>query len=577
MPPFRRRPSGAPQPPRTTRLPGAGSVSPEPPPRADWPPATAPDPPLPEPPAPDPAPAGKPRLVDVLGRFTAAARALAFAEQVTLAQPDGADCYQGGDGGWWVAARLPLGPAREMAGLGGGTLYVATAGGFAVDRGWGDEPAGGQAARLPELTRVTLVDLVQVAGLHPVPVTPLRAACVLVPGHLVRGVVERALDLGLRATYQLVTLDPLFAADRPGAGRASYAVWLTAQPVVRQPGARPSGATAEALPAALLSALADDPFALVCRPVDRTLLIGYGHGSPLSDGALARLVAATGDETWLLAPPPDGCARVTPVGTPLDAADLVDLDAAHRLLDVGTDQLHAEPPGARGPEPRPLTLVPTTAHRAPVDAVLLDDADLDCLPLLLAGDPLADAALLIRGAGRHLLTAPGGLLTELPVGEPLTCIGPGSVYLPLGFRLDPPVGPSARAVLFKPDRRVAQVVLRDIRLGYDLETAEPLWRLWAGTVPDLDLQLGREELADLDSAAAQIGDPPRAEDRSRSLIGRLTTRPRPDPEPEPGAWRQQAYLAERAGDYAVAAQLYARHNEPLRAARMWEREAREKY
>jgi hypothetical protein len=576
MPPFRRRPPGEPRPPWPTRLPGAGSVSPEPQGHG-WPaqpaPQPAPEPPLPEPPAPEPA-AGEPRPFEVLGRFAAAARALTFAEQaMQAAQRDGADCYLAGDGSWWVAATLPLGPAREMAGLGGGRLYVATADGFAADRGWGDEPSG-QAASLPGRTPVPLLDLVRVAGLHPAPVVPLREACVLVPGHLVRDVVERAQDLGLRATYELVTLDPLFAADRPGAARASYAVWLSAQPA---PGPRSPGAVAETLPAALLSALADDPFALVCRPVERALLIRYGHASPLSDGALARLVAVAGDETWLLAPPPDGCARVTQAGAPLDAASLVELGPPHRLLDAGADQAHAEPLGAGGPAPRPLTLVPTTAHRAQVDAVLLDDADLDCLPLLLAGDPLADAALLIRGTARHLVTAPGGLLTELPVGEPLTCVGPGSVYLPLGFRLDPPVGPSARAALFKPDRRIAQVVLRDTRLGYDLETAEPLWRLWAGAVPELDLQLGRQELADLDRAAAQIGDPPRAEDRSRSLIGRLRTRPHPEPEPDPAAWRQEAYQAERAGDYAAAASLYARHNEPLRAARMWEREAREKY
>jgi hypothetical protein len=225
---------------------------------------------------------------------------------------------------------------------------------------------------------------------------------------------------------------------------------------------------------------------------------------------------------------------------------------------------------------RPLTLARAAARAGRVDAVLLDDADLGCLPLLLTGDPLADTAVLIRGAARHLMTAPGGLLTELAVGEPLTCVGPGSVYLPTGFRLDPPLGPAARAALLEPDKRIAQVLLPDARLGYDLDAAEPIWMLWAGPVPELDAGLPPQALADLDQAAREIGEPPRAPERSRSLFTRARRRPA-EPEPSPSAWRQEAFQAERERDYVAAAQLYARHNEPLRAARMWEREAEEKY
>lgn len=616
--PMRRRRDDGPAP----RPPGAGSVSPEPPPSAGGPPETLPyQEPLPEPP-PEPEPPGEPRPVDVLARFAAAARALAFAEQaMQAAQRDSADCYRAGDGSWWVAARVPLGTAREMSGLGDGRLYVRVADGYAADRGWGDAAAGGPAAALPDLAPVTLLGLVRVAGLHRVPARPLRETCVLAPGYLVRGVLERAQDLRLRVTYQLARLDPLFGTGvaeapagaeniavsgspagpggtGPGGGgtapRACYAVWLTAGPASGQPAARTGPGQAstgqEVLPAALLSALADDPFLLVCRPVERTLLIGYGTASPLSDRALAQLVAAEGGGTWLLAAGPDGCARVTWDGEPLDADGLAELGPAHALIDLAGDQPYAEAAAAaHGPVPRPLTLVPAGARAARVDAVLLDDADLDCLPLLLAGDPLADVAVLIRGgtghdhgagsgrrAARHLLTAPGGLLTELAVGEPLTCVGPGSVYLPAGYRLDPPVGPAARAALLRPDTRIAQVLLADVRLGYDLDAAEPVWGLWAGPVPELDLQLPRAALADLDHAAREIGEPAGAPERPRPLINRLWPRPA-QPQADPAAWRLQAYQAERDRDYVTAAQLYARNNEPLRAARMWEREAEEKY
>jgi hypothetical protein len=548
------------QPPRPPRLPGAGSVSPESAPGTGRP-AAAPVPePDPGPPLPEPA---EPAAYEVLARFATAARALSFAEQaMRAAQRDSADCFRGADGSWWVAATLLLGPAREMSGLGEGRLYVSVAGGFTADRGWGDDPAAGQAATLPDRTRVTLLDLVQVAGLHRVPPAPLQEASVLAPGYLVRGVLERAQDLRLRASYQLVQLDPLFGTA--GVSRSCYAVWLA------------TAAGREALPVTLLSALADDPFTLVCRRIDRTLLVDYGTASPLSDQGLTRLVAAEGGGTWLLARPPDGCARVTWADEPLDAAGLVELGPAHALVDLDGNQPYAEASAAAPPVPRPLTLAPAAARAARVDAILLDDTDLEFLPLLLAGDPLADTAILIRGATRHLLTAPGGLLTELSVGEPLTCVGPGSLYVPTGFRLDPPLGPAARAAIFRPDKRIAQVLRPDARLGYDLDAAEPVWVLWAGPVPELDSSLPRQALADLDQAAREIGEPPRVPDRRRSLLNRI--RPRPaDPEPDPSAWRQQAFQAERDRDYVTAAQLYARHNEPLRAARMWEREAAEKY
>jgi hypothetical protein len=556
-------PPGSPLP--RGRRPGPSSVSPEPPPSDRGAAAMPPEDLLT---AAERSAPSEPGPCDVIARFATAAGALGFAEQVMqAAQLDSADCYQAGDGAsWWVAARLTLGAAREMADLGGGRLYVRSGDGVVQDlvvqdRGWGDDPPPGPGVELPELAGTGLLDLVRVAGLHPVPDRPLPAACVLAPGYLVPGIVDRAVDLGLRVTYRLATLDPLFEAAPP---RASYGVWLSTGP--RQ----------EALPGGLLSALRDDPFCLVCRPAGEALLIGHGTASPLSDRSLTRLVGAAGGGTWLLAAPPDGCARVTWEGEPMDAVALVRRGPAHALTGLDASQPYAEPAGRPSlPEPRPLTVVPGGTRAAAVDAVLLNDADLDCLPLLLAGDPLADIAFLIRGAGRHLLAAPGGLLTDLPVGEPLTCVGPGSLYLPTGWRLDPPVGPAARAVLFEPDAETAQVVLRDARLGYRLDAAQPLWRLWAGPVPDLDPQLPRSALADLEQAAREIGEPAPVPERPRSLLSRLRG-PRPAEPAGAAEWRRQAHQAELARDYVAAAQLYARHSEPLRAARMWERDAEEK-
>jgi hypothetical protein len=548
------------QPAPSPRLPGAGTVEPVGSGPVGSEPAVHAEPPPPAPPT-----QHEPEPFDVVARFGTAAGALAFAGQAMQARElDSVPCYRSdADQSWLVEVRLTLNSVREMADLAAGRLYVKTPGGYVRDRGWGEEPGPGPLEELPAAVKVGLLELVRVAGLHPAQERPLREAYVLVPGYLVPGVLERGLELRLRVTYQQVRLEPLF--DTGAQARVCYAVRLAAVPSRTE------------LPAMLLAALRDDPFSLVCRSMEQALLIGYATASPLSDRALARLVAAAGDETWLLAGPPDGCARVSWIDEPLDAANFVRLAPAHALTDVDGSQPYAESADESWPpRPRPLTLVHATA-RTSVDAVLLDDADLDCLPLLLAGEPLADFAFLIRGASRHLLSAPGGLLAELAVGEPLTCVGPGGIYLPVGCRLDPPVGPRARAILFQPDESTAQVVLPDARLVYDLDAREPVWRLWAGPVPVMDPQLPSSARTGIEQVALEVGDRTQARVKDQpSLLSGFRRRTAPPP-PDPSAWREEAFQAERQRNYATAAQLYARNSEPLRAARLWEREAEEEY
>ena len=111
-----------------------------------------------------------------------------------------------------------------MADLGAGRLYVRER--ARVHPG----PRRGATIWVPNppscrtLARAELLDLVRAAGLHRVPDGPLREACVLVPGYLVPGVLERAVDLRLRASFQQARLDSLFDAAVPS--RICYGVWL---------------------------------------------------------------------------------------------------------------------------------------------------------------------------------------------------------------------------------------------------------------------------------------------------------------------------------------------------------------
>ena len=247
-----------------------------------------------------------------------------------------------------------------------------------------------------------------------------------------------------------------------------------------------------------------------------------------------------------------------------------------------------------GPE---VTLGRSGVRGVPVDAALLVDADLECLPDLLAGEPLAESAVLIRGRDRHLLTEPGGLLEELPVGEPLHCLGPGNLYLPLGYRLRPALPAPARARLFPTDSTTAIVLLPEAALRFDLSAAnrQPVWTLWAGPPPAIDDQLPPEAVAELQALDAQptgadpVGGAPSKLGEFRGPVGSdgsaqspasggRKAGPRSDGAPAAAqsparTWRDEAYQAELAGELVRAAELHMQHNDPLRAARLYERAA----
>ncbi|WP_440099038.1 hypothetical protein [Streptosporangium sp. H16] len=513
---------------------------------------------------PDPPPSRQASgAVRVLVRFETASAALVFAEQLSGGRPIGTvGCARGGPGDhWWVRSDLPLEVGREMAAVCSGRLHVLSGDRLVPDAPGREAVSGASPARaglttLGDLVSVSVTDLVRRAGLHPARRGPLREAVLLLPGHLVPGVVRRALDLRLRVEYRPVALTPLFEGGT--AERISYEVRLRA-------------ARETAVPGALLAALGRDPSVLVCRSVEETLLVQHGTGTPLSDRSLATLVD---DGVWVLAGPGYGCSRLRPLAEAAEGAALVRRGEDHTLPDIGPASGHAQPYDAHSePAPRTLTLVRAPTRGVAVDAALLDDADLECLPRLLAGEQLSESAFLVRGRDRHLLTAPGGLLEHLPVGEPLHCVGPGGLYVPLGRRIDPLLPATARGALFPTDSSTALVLLASVVLAFDLETRLPVWRLWAGPVPPLDEQLPRSVAAELRDIDEQV-TPTRPQSPARRPSGwdRVFNR---RPRDTPPDWRDEAYAAERAGQYAVAAELYSRNNDPLRAARLYERAAEE--
>ncbi len=571
------------------------------------------------------------QVLELAGRFGSASAALVFAgslmatghrDSIRFLRADGPEEPSGvptvaGSGGWWVAVEMALDLGRELVSTASGRLFVHADGGFRPDRGWGATAVAPVASVTPDgdrgsvptsgLRPVSVVEVIRTAGLHPVTAGTSTEAVVLLPGALAGEVIQRALELGLSVNYRPVRLAPLFDAPLSGPALSDPTLVDPALVGAVLPGAaagpfgggrvatelRLSPASGEALPAwlpmSLLTALDHDPFMLVCRATGDGLLVQHAMASALPDPLLADLVD-TG--TWVLADSSFGCWRLVGLGEPSDGAALVRLADGYRL--ESPDRTIPVPDSTSSRldgrlEGRPVAIVPGRTSGVDIAAALLDDADLAGVPPLLEGHPLAEIAFVVRGRDRHLLLAPGGLLERLPVGEPLYRLGPGPLFLPVGYRTRPRLPETARQALFGAVDDVAVVALPDRAVAFDLRARQPVWTLWAGPGPDLDLQLPPETvaaLADVEAqvtprlpevvpVAAPIPQPPvGGVQRARELWKRLRNRV-PDAPSAPRTWLDDALEAELADNLVGAAALHERNGDPLRAAHLYERAARQ--
>lgn len=544
-----RRSPGAYQPIEPLDESGSGTplaASPDPEPPRDEPRRAAAAPT--EPPAQATAP-----IVPIAVRFASAAAALAFAGQMlSIGRGEGLTFSFEDERARWVRTRAEIDIARELAAAAHGVTFVEVAPGRLVeDHGWGapptaDSPAAGTGGPVDpgRLARASLADLVRVAGLQAIRERPVAAVHVLLPGALLAGIVSRALDMRLDVAHRPVRLRSLFTGPGEQAtGTALIELRLSA----------PEGH----LPAALLSSLARDAQLTICRPAGDSgnLLVQYGMGVPLHDDLLAGLI---GDQAWVLSNGPLGCHVMESAGTFTDSVSCVRLADSYALRSL-----------TPSPDDQPvlpeLRIARERTYGRSVDAILLTSADLDAVALLLEGHPLGESAQLIRGRDRHLLVAPGGVLEQLPVGDSLYCIGPGPLYLPLGYGIRPRLPSSARRALFTADAQTAVVLLPTVMLQFDVDHKDPVWTLWAGPPPVIDLQLPEGALASLGKVgmASAAGAGQAAREQRAPAINVIRT------------WLDEALDAEFRGELARAAELHERHGDPVRAAHLYARAAEE--
>jgi hypothetical protein len=452
---------------------------------------------------------------------------------------------------WWVEVDVRPALAAPLVHTAGGQAYAGGRRGFvAVSAAGKVDRADVRRDEVPERNtwpEVELPALLAAGALIPSPLPAIERALAFVPGDLCRLVLRRALGLGVQVQLATARCSPLLGE---GAEQSLIRFAFSA------PGKQ--------IPRALLRTIAALPYTIVCRSgaLDgERLLVDVRYRTPLAESLLAEMLPP--DATWILGGPDVGNWTVLEVGHEIEGSHFVEAPELPSLTPtpVAASVL---------PRPLPIRLVPSRAVTNRIDAVVLDDLELEMLPKLLMARPLSESAHLALGPGAHLLVAAGGLVTDLPLGVPVSQVGPGGLYVQLGRRFDPPMPSDARGERFGvgPDQHTAVALLDSGAYRFDLANLLPCWALWVGEAPSIERNLPLEAQLRLNRVAARVR---RAEPK---LPEHATVRGAASGSPvNLRRLRQEAVRAEARGDLAHAAELYEAASDFASAASMYRRAA----
>ncbi len=455
-------------------------------------------------------------------------------------------------GAWWSQAAQSCERAAPLVLAAGGRPFARVNGTWVAMTANGqlpDDPIAFARLSLADWVEVNLADLIVQSPLLPGRLIPTAELHVVVPGPLGRWVLQRAAALEI-----LVEVVPCVLRPLRGAGPESGGLRIRLR------------ADRGTIPPSLIYSFCNLPYVIVGEPTagdGGRLLVNQRQRLAFPPRLLSRMIPE--GETWVLGPPDVGSWRLQPTGAEIDGSLLL---AAPTL----TSAPAPVQPLASVPDTIEIKLVPRRGRTGRVNAVLLDDEELRWLRTYLAGRPAGEISFLYPGAGRHLLTAPGGLPGDgLPFGTPLVRVGPGGLYLELGQEFHPPLPVAARQACFELNEDTVVAVVAP-RSAYRFITAHltPAWSLWVGEPPQVESGLSIQGqkilnrisdeyrkielmLAQRDEEAQRGGRRPRAGEQARLL--------------------DQALQAERADRLFEAAELLERAGYPGQAGRLYERAA----
>lgn len=508
-------------------------------------------------PAPQPAPSTPQTLSKPPSRtrtgaqFRRANGVLAFLGSVFSADLiDGAVVRRSPQRLWWVEMDVSGERICSLIWTAGGRPFAPTGSQWVALSVSGELPTANETPTTLNITDWEIVELAALLAETRLLEGRYRGAPLLdvvVPGMLGRSVLRRAMALGLTVQILPVQQQPLGQPDAD----PTNALRLRLQSQPEKP-----------IPAALVHSLGNLPCTIVAEPLGldgSDLLVDVRHRLALPPILVQRMIP-TG-ETWVLGPPDVGHWRLQQDGTEIDGALLLEAP------DVEMAPVPAQQSNNRI-APIPVELVSRPGLRQPVDAVLVDDQELDWLRTWLMGRPVGETAFLLPGQGCHFLTAPGGLIGAIPFGKPLTWVGPGALYLELGTEFYPPLPDGARQARFELEQNTVVTVLPERAYRFDVVQMTPVWTLWVGEAPEIRGGLspqGKQLLSQISKAIRQTEAKPMRLPRQVEM--------KPVSKSERMDLLERAQRLELAGNLVQAAELLEKAGYPGPAGRLYERAA----
>jgi FtsH ternary system domain X7 len=453
------------------------------------------------------------------------------------------------DGNWWVESGATLDGAFDLIVAAAGRAY----------RRRGDEwfavrpdgmPLRARAGRdVVEPRHWESVDLAVVVSYAPLMGSRYigsRELNVVLPAELGQWLLRRALSIGLRAWLTTVTRHPLHGGD------ASKALLVRLESDV------------QAIPATFVHAVCGLPYCVACGPRQTgqgTLLLDVRHRLPFPARLLTGAIPL--NETWVLGLADSGSWRVSASGAEIDGASLLELPELPVIPvppSSGTGRL---------PETIQIRIIDHPSSES-VDAILLDDFELEAARTLLMSRPIGEVAFFIPGDERHLLRAPGGLGSAIPFGIPLVRIGPGPLFIELGKALFPPMPEAARRARFAVEDDSVVAIAGGAAYRFSTDRLTPAWTLWVGEAPVIREGLSPKVAAILN----RVGEDTRRRE-IEAANGRQAETSWKGRKSKPADLVAAAEKEERRGHLFKAAELLEAAGYPARAARLFERAARE--
>ncbi|MBO3459583.1 hypothetical protein G7B40_033195 [Aetokthonos hydrillicola Thurmond2011] len=460
---------------------------------------------------------------------------------------------------WWVEVAIPSNRIAPLIWAAGGRPFACQNQQWIALSLSGDIPPDASNSEKLDVSSWAIVDLAQLFAEASLPPSRYRGATVLdiiTPGSLGRWILRRATALGLEVTITPALQYPLNNQQHKGSGVLLLQMRLPeGQRQRRSPKNRP-------ISPALVHRLTSLPYTTVAASSSDTdrprILVDVRQRLSLAPSLIEPMIPES--EIWVLGTPDVGNWRVITTGDQVDGSLLLDAPELPQAISpiLNKPQL---------PAPIPVQLVPRPGTGRQVDAVLIDDTELPWLRKLLMGRPIGEMAFLLPGAGYHLLTAPGGLPAQIPLGIPLVCTGSGAFYLELGMDFYPPLPDAACQERFQLNSQTAVVVARNQTYRFNTAQMIPAWALWVGEAPKVQEDLSPQGKKLLNSIPQQL----QQQESKKGILNIF--KPKQTKRVEGVGLLEQAQQAELKGDLVHAATLLEQAGYPAQAGRLYERMA----